>query len=554
MLRSPASGVAACALLLATSAGRALAQGEPKTMRLEGAPSQTGTGALRCVPNESAQLGLRALDENLNRVLVADYAPQARSTDESVVVARVTDNAASTVNVLCVGDGEAWITVEAAGLRADMPVLVGTARRKATPRGPHPELAGVAASNGATAAPGQPVGQPVVASAPPAATVAPASAPSAPSTAVSTAAVSNAAVTPASVQTASASPMAASPSSAPLTSAPLANPADSPARATVSTAARTGPIAGAPSVASRVAEREPSAVGGSAGALSAPTGVTAAYVGDGRVAVGWSAVPGASLYSVLYRDRSSSNWYAATRQPIAATEFVSDPVNELMVPAGAIEFAVVPQRDAQDWSGSRSTPAAVNVPRYSGRYRVTVNGFRVLHETLDTPLNGDGQHDEVYVRVAYREYDADGNAVGAEGHAQTHTHGDINAPRWRQAGAPAFRYAAGSATNLGGLITGNGYPSQQSPWVAPPTLSNETFPLFVWEGFLMEGQSSVAIVPAIYEDDESGWERNPEMKALVDIGTWVGARAYKEVQTTVGPVAKRIVQRPKLVVQKTPGT
>jgi hypothetical protein len=225
-----------------------------------------------------------------------------------------------------------------------------------------------------------------------------------------------------------------------------------------------------------------------------------------------------------------------------------------MVPAGAIEFAVVAQRDAQDWSGSRSTPAAVNVPRYSGRYRVTVNGFRVLHETLDTPLNGDGQHDEVYVRVAYREYDADGNAVGAEGHAQTHTHGDINAPRWRQAGAPAFRYAAGSATNLGGLITGNGYPSQQSPWVAPATLSNETFPLFVWEGFLMEGQSSVAIVPAIYEDDESGWERNPEMKALVDIGTWVGARAYKEVQTTVGPVAKRIVQRPKLVVQKTPGT
>jgi hypothetical protein len=348
--------------------------------------------------------------------------------------------------------------------------------------------------------------------------------------------------------------MAASPSSAPLTSAPLANPADSPARATVSTAARTGPIAGAPPVASRAAEREPSAIGGSAGALSAPTGVTAAYVGDGRVAVGWSAVPGASLYSVLYRDRSSSNWYAATRQPIAATEFVSDPVNELMVPAGAIEFAVVPQRDAQDWSGSRSTPAAVNVPRYSGRYRVTVNGFRVLHETLDTPLNGDGQHDEVYVRVAYREYDADGNAVGAEGHAQTHTHGDINAPRWRQAGAPAFRYAAGSATNLGGLITGNGYPSQQSPWVAPATLSNETFPLFVWEGFLMEGQSSVAIVPAIYEDDESGWERNPEMKALVDIGTWVGARAYKEVQTTVGPVAKRIVQRPKLVVQKTPGT
>lgn len=526
--------VAGSALLLATPASLALAQTAPKTMRLEGAPSQTGTGALRCVPDESAQLGLRALDENLNRTTVADYAPQARSTDERVVIARVSENGASTVNVLCVGDGEAWITVEAAGLRADMPVLVGTARRKATPTGPHPELAGAPA-----AAPT------LTAAAPPAPTPAPAVAVAAP-TPSAPAMPAMPATRPA---TAATVPSATAATAAAAATAPAPATPAAPATQAVATAPTGAVRAGGPAPTVGASGRNVGAVASGGQALPAATGVTATYVGEGRVAVGWNAVPGASLYTVLYRDRATNQWAAATRQPVAATEYVSDPSVDLALPAGAFDFAVVAQRDAQEWTGAQSAPATVNVPRYAGRYRVTVNGFRVVHETLDSPLNGDGQHDEVYVKVAYREYDADGNAVGPEGHAQTNTHGDVNAARWKQAGTATFRYAAGSATGLGGLVTGNGWPSQEKPWVAPPTLSNQTFPLLVWEGYLAEGQHSVAVVPVIYEDDENAWENSPESQALLQFGTWVGARAYKEVEKPLGVVTRRFLTRPKVIPQ-----
>jgi hypothetical protein len=520
--------LAVSALLLSAASAPALAQGAPKTMRLEGAPSETGTGALRCAPDQTTQLGLRALDENLNRVTVADYAPQARSTDERVVIARVTENAASTVNVLCVGDGEAWITVEAAGLRADMPVLVGSARRKASPTGPQPELAGAVAAASSPTPPPAPAPVAQVASS------------------TSTPATGTPAVaTVASAPSASASAPSATPAATPT---PTSAPPTAPATTTVAAGPRNSAKVAAPAPAAAASGRSVAA-SADGGALPAATGVSAAYVGEGRVAVGWNAVPGASLYTVLYRDRATNQWAAATRQPIAATEYVSDPSVDLALPAGTFDFAVVAQRDAQEWSGAQSASATVNVPRYGGRYRVTVNGFRVVHETLDTPLNGDGQHDEVYVKVAYREYDADGNAVGPEGHAKTKTFGDINAPRWRQPGTDAFRYAAGSASDLGGLVTGNGWPSQEKPWVAPPSLSNETFPLLVWEGYLAEGQHSVAVVPVIYEDDESAWENSPEADALLQFGTWVGARAYKEVDKQVGGITKRVVTRPKVIAQ-----
>ena len=320
---SAALGVAGCALLLTASARSALAQTEPKSMRLEGAPSQTGTGALRCVPNESVQLGLRALDENLNRTLVADYAPQARSTDERVVVARVSDNAASTVNVLCVGDGEAWITVEAAGLRADMPVLVGTARRKATPTGPHPELAGAA----------------------------------------STATVSQVAPT-------STAP-AAVPTVGTARSAVGIAPTQSTA-ATTTTATRTEmPISTAPTSPVR-------AIGGP---LAAPTGVTATPFGNGQVKLTWNAVPEAALYHVLYHKVGETQWYALTDRPgdpVPSVPYYQSDPNKVVLPAGPIEFTVYGARDAADVTGQRSTPVRMGAPQVLGNPSLPSPKFQIV--------------------------------------------------------------------------------------------------------------------------------------------------------------------------------
>lgn len=66
----------------------------------------------------------------------------------------------------------------------------------------------------------------------------------------------------------------------------------------------------------------------------------------------------------------------------------------------------------------------------------------------------------------------------------------------------------------------------------------------MWEGYLREGANTVAIMPVIYEDDESPWENRPEKQALLDLGAWVGARGYKEIQgrATANPVNPTAMQ------------
>jgi hypothetical protein len=284
-------------------------------------------------------------------------------------------------------------------------------------------------------------------------------------------------------------------------------------------------------------------------ALAAPTGITVTPLGVGQVLVRWNAVPDAALYHILYRKVGETQWSTLTDrpgdQPAISNVYQSDQ-QVVLLPAGQLEFQMFAARDGDDWTGTRTAPVRAVVPRYEGRYRVTLNGFRVNRETFDSPLNYDGQHDEVYVRVGVRAYDADGNVLGPEEVARTKTHGDVNAPRWKQPGSAAFRYAAGNATGLGGLKTGNGFPNQVTPWVANGNATTETFPLFVWEGYLRENSATVAIMPVVYEDDESVTDLSPETKALFDIGTWVGVRGYQAVQGLAATPRPVIQRRPAL--------
>ena len=120
--------------LLCGMPASALAQGPVAKLTLQGAGSQTGTGAFRCAPGEEGQMSLGGTDSTREVVPLEPYAPHAESSNERVVKAVVPDYSSYIVNVTCVGDGEAWITVRAGDAELRMAALVGTARRKPNPK------------------------------------------------------------------------------------------------------------------------------------------------------------------------------------------------------------------------------------------------------------------------------------------------------------------------------------------------------------------------------------------------------------------------------------
>ena len=539
MIRHTLSALA----LLCGASVTALAQGPVVKLTLQGAGSQTGTGAFRCAPGEEGQMSLGGTDASLSVVPLEPYEPEAVSSDENVIVAKVASYSAYIVNVVCVSDGEAWITVKAGDAVVRMAALVGKARRK-----PNPKWTGDAASIVGTSAPAAPSATAV--------------APTSQAAPLERSGSATTTVTP---------PQAATPAaSAPVTTPSTTPVAEASAPASVSTTATTVQATQTNGSMAAIGSRQDSPAGSTTGStkltavqpLAAATGVEVAYIGEGRVAVKWNTVLGAAMYDVVWRNIGSSSWMALNTTPVTGTSFVTDPLAKqgTYVTAGGAEFVVVPRRSAQDNSAARNQPVAVSVPRWSGRYRVTVNGFRVNHETFDTPVETDGKRDEVFVRVGYREYSAEDAALGSERVAKTHVHGDINADRWTHVGSESYRYRAGSASQLGGLRTGDGFPNQAQPWTASASPSNESFPLFVWEGYLAEGGGTVAISPAVYEDDEVGAEIAAQDRAMVQLASLVALRVreypdapgfdFKAAGQAAGSAAKGLTGRSVTVLRR----
>ena len=250
--------------------------------------------------------------------------------------------------------------------------------------------------------------------------------------------------------------------------------------------------------------------------LSAPTGVSAEYVGAGRFAIAWSPVPGAAEYEVYAKSSVCD-----CRVSLAGLTDTTD------VPQGALDYPgpisiYVRARDGGGGVSPGSAPVIVSTPRHWGAYRVTVNGVRVNRETLDDPMQIDGKRDEIIVSAYLQEYDRDGNRIGQGGVAETKVHGDINAAAWSTATSPQVRIKAGSASALGGLKTGDVIgPSGQ-----PTTIS---FPLLVWEGILREEGVTVSIVPIVWEVDRPpSWQYkplgNPGLSLLMSVGQTASRR------------------------------
>jgi hypothetical protein len=135
---------------------------------------------------------------------------------------------------------------------------------------------------------------------------------------------------------------------------------------------------------------------------------------------------------------------------------------------------------------SKVTATIVN---RSGRYRISLTGFRVNHETNAGPLGG--EHNAVYAAAAVEVLDRSTQAV-----LQPHTvvrslvHGD--------ASKGGGRVRAGSASSTGGLLAGDTVPMGEDPASITRSPSTTTFPLLLWEGPLTDGVEVVAVRPSLW--------------------------------------------------------
>lgn len=150
--------------------------------------------------------------------------------------------------------------------------------------------------------------------------------------------------------------------------------------------------------------------------------------------------------------------------------------------------------------GSQKEPAnfAIEGPP-SGRYRVWIVGFICEHETRDDLLATDGLADEIRLNVETLVVDRESEVL-LHGSTQSRVMGSVNSDEWRRT-----RIQAGSADRFGGIRTGDHVPSQ--PAYAPVfdprsgAPADLELPLLLFEGDLVQGLSSVIIVPTMWEID-----------------------------------------------------
>ena len=141
------------------------------------------------------------------------------------------------------------------------------------------------------------------------------------------------------------------------------------------------------------------------------------------------------------------------------------------------------------------TPAVATAAAV-GRYRVVINGFDVTAETWDDALEWDGKHDEVFVAAKVVVMNSAGQEL-YESQPRSLTMGDINNQN--------NRVQAGTASPLGGLRTGDAFPTG-TPWIqaTPPSPTRNSPPLKIWEGDLVQGDTVATITPGIFEEDSGG--------------------------------------------------
>jgi hypothetical protein len=142
---------------------------------------------------------------------------------------------------------------------------------------------------------------------------------------------------------------------------------------------------------------------------------------------------------------------------------------------------------------ARAVPDAAALDAKAGMYRVIVEGFTATRATWDHALEVDGKGDEVFLssQIVYR---VRGKKTSSDEFA-TPIMGDTN-------GFPN-RVRAGSASELGGIRSGDTFPTPLDKRAAPPE-GAEVPPLELWSDELVQGGTAVVITPTIWEYDGAG--------------------------------------------------
>ncbi len=130
------------------------------------------------------------------------------------------------------------------------------------------------------------------------------------------------------------------------------------------------------------------------------------------------------------------------------------------------------------------------------RFRVTINGFKVLHQTLDDLLERDGRGDEVFFLSQWRLTDG-GRTVRSSGLLRSRVMGDANGRDRVQAGSA--RPGIFSSGMTGGLLTNDNFPADPSVLSGTPT-PDRGAPMLLFDGELTSSQVLV-VVPTIWEQD-----------------------------------------------------
>lgn len=149
-------------------------------------------------------------------------------------------------------------------------------------------------------------------------------------------------------------------------------------------------------------------------------------------------------------------------------------------------------------------PAA---PPATGRFRVTLTGFVVNHETLEGPFSTDGAGDEVFALVNFAELGPSGNVSGPLETRMSVRYGDTSGIGPNT--LPGI-FQGGEASRTGGFRSGNPYPPRAGQPVTPSRLRAETrarlIPMILWEGELRRGgpnPNGAVLVPTIWESDNT---------------------------------------------------
>ena len=129
------------------------------------------------------------------------------------------------------------------------------------------------------------------------------------------------------------------------------------------------------------------------------------------------------------------------------------------------------------------------------RFRVTINGFKVLHQTLDDALQRDGRGDEVFFATQSRLSDSGSSPVRL-----SRVMGDTNGHTGRVAAGSA-RPTVFSPGIPGGLLTNDNFPNDPSALSGRAT--GDPIPFLIFEGPLTPSQVLV-VIPTIWEQDQGG--------------------------------------------------